>query len=213
MDSNSWRKNIVYITTGLSTGGAERMLYNLLSKINREHFSPVVISLIDRGTWGDRIEALDIPVHTIGMTVGMPPTANMIWRLIHLVRQIKPDLIQGWMYHGNLAAQFARISFSRNIPVLWNIQHSMYSLKYEKKMTRSVIQMGAKLSKFSNSVIFVSQVGKSQHEAIGYCSNNSCVIPNASDTSLFIPSIEDKLAVRSELGLPENTFLIGQFAR
>lgn len=211
--SNS-KSVVLYVTTGLGTGGAERMLYNLLSMLNQERFSPVVVSLIDNGTVGDRIEALGIPVHTIGMEAGRLPTPNVFWRLIHLVREIKPDLIQGWMYHGNLAAQLASIfSQLRNIPVLWNIQHSMYSLEYEKKTTRAVIQLGAKLSKYPISVVFVSQTGKLQHEAIGYCSNNSCVIPNTSDTSLFIPSFEAKLSVRSELGLAENTFLIGLFAR
>ena len=63
---NSCKKVLLlYVITGLSTGGAEMMLYKLLSRLNREQFAPVVVSLIDRGTFGDRIEALGIPVHTI----------------------------------------------------------------------------------------------------------------------------------------------------
>ena len=53
------------------------MLYKLLSRINRERFAPVVISLIDRGTFGDRIEALGIPVYTIGMKRGIPTPATI----------------------------------------------------------------------------------------------------------------------------------------
>jgi len=37
----------------------------------------------------DRIEALGIPVHTIGMKQGMLPTPAAIC-LIHIVRQLKP---------------------------------------------------------------------------------------------------------------------------
>lgn len=98
---------ILYAITGLSTGGAEIMLYNLLSRINRERFSPTVVSLIGHGALGDRIEALGIPVYSIGMKPGMPPTPAAMQRLIQIIQQLKPDLIQGWMYHGNLAAQFA----------------------------------------------------------------------------------------------------------
>lgn len=204
---------VVYLSTGLYTGGAERMLYNLLSKINRERFSPVVVSLMDRGTWGDRIEALGIPVHTVGMEPGMPPTPSVMWRLIKLLRKIQPDIIQGWMYHGNLAAQIACYFLSEKIPVIWNIQHSMYSLSYEKRMSRYVIRLGAMLSQFASNIVFVSKTGKVQHEAIGYSSNNSCVIPNSSDPSQFLPSTEARLAVRSELGLSQNVLLIGQIAR
>ncbi|NJM23871.1 MAG: glycosyltransferase [Richelia sp. SM1_7_0] len=204
---------IAFITTGLYTGGAERMLYNLLSKIDRQRFQPVVISLMNRGVWGTKIDALDIPIYTIGMKEGQPPTPIILSRLIRTVRQIQPDLLQGWMYHGNLAAQFAKLFCTREIPVLWNIQHSMYSLQYEKLMSRLVIKSGAKLSQSPNSIIYVSQTGKSQHEKIGYSSNNGCVIPNATDSCLFVPSQQAKQDVRSELGLAENDLLIGQFAR
>ncbi len=204
---------LAFITTGLYTGGAERMLYNLLSKIDRQRFKPVVISLMDRGSWATRIDALNIPIYTIGMKEGKAPTPQIVSRLIRTMRQIQPDLIQGWMYHGNLAAQFAKIFSSRNIPVLWNIQHSMYSLKYEKLMSRLVIQLGAKFSHSPSSIVYVSETGRYQHEKIGYWSNNGCVIPNATDSSLFAPSQQAKKDVRSELGLAEDDLLIGQFAR
>ncbi|NJL11334.1 MAG: glycosyltransferase [Calothrix sp. SM1_7_51] len=123
---------VLHIITGLATGGAERMLYNALSKTNRLKYEPIVVSLMDGGTFGESIEALGIQVHTIGMKPGMPPTLKIMWRLIKIVRQTKPNIIQGWMYHGNLAAQFASIFSSPKVPTLWNIQHSMYSLNYEK---------------------------------------------------------------------------------
>lgn len=204
---------ILYITTGLYTGGAERMLYNLLTKINQQRFEPVVVSLINRGTWGDHIEKLGIPIYTLGMKQGSLPTPAIILRLHRIIHQIQPDLIQGWMYHGNLAALLAESLASRNIPVIWNIQHSMYSLKYEKQMTQYIIRLGAQLSKKPRSIVFVSQIGKKQHEAIGFYSKNGCVIPNASDNSLFVPSTEAKYSVRTELGLSEDSFLIGKFAR
>ncbi len=203
---------IIYAITGLSTGGAEIMLYNLLSRMNRDRFSPVVLSLMDRGTLGDRIAALGIPVYTIGMKQGMP-TPVAIWRLIHIVRQVKPDLIQGWMYHGNLAAQLASVFFSQKIPVFWDIQCSIYSLDFEKKLTVAVIKLCGLLSKFPNKLVFVSRISKVQHEALGYCSENSCVIPNGSNTSLFVPSVEARATVRTELGLPEKSFLIGLICR
>src|SRR5215212_1156847 len=96
--SNSGRIKILHIINDLSIGGAEMMLYKLLSGINRERFDPVVISLIDRGKLRDSIEALGIPVYTTSMKPGLP-TPSSILHLVRLTRQIKPDLIQGWMYH------------------------------------------------------------------------------------------------------------------
>lgn len=203
---------ILYIITGLSTGGAERMLYNLLSKIDRKRFSPVVISLIDRGTWGDRIEALGIPVHTIGMQAGVP-TLKAMWQLVLLVRQLKPNSIQGWMYHGNLAALLASFFCFRKTFVFWSIHHSISSLQSEKSLTIEIIKFGAYLSRLTTKVAFVSQASKLQHEKLGYSRQNSCVIPNGFDTSLFVPSPEAKLSVRKELGIAETATLIGLIGR
>ncbi len=208
------RKNVVilYVITGLSTGGAEMMLYKLLSNIDRNRFTPVVVSLIDRGTFGDRIEDLGIPVYTIGMKRGMPTPAAIV-RLIRTVRQLKPDLIQGWMYHGNLAAQLARVFLSPKNPVLWSIHYSIDSLASEKLMSAAIIKLGAMTSKYVNQIAFSSQTSQLKNETLGYCHENSCVIYDGFDTSLFKPSAEARLAVRGELGLPETAFLIGLICR
>ncbi len=203
---------ILYVITDLHIGGAEKMLYSLLSKMNKQRFALGVISLMDSGTLGDRLEALGIPVYSLGMIRGIP-SLSATWKLIHLVDDFKPDIIQGWMYHGNLAAQLVKFFNMHKTYVLWSIHHSINSLKYEKKMTQFIIRFGAFLSQFSNQIVFVSRNSKSQHNALQYCSERSCVIPNGFDTSLFKPSVEARSNLRKELGLPENTFLIGSFGR
>ncbi|MDZ8110073.1 MAG: glycosyltransferase [Nostoc sp. DedQUE12a] len=203
---------IIYIITGLSTGGAEVMLYKLISRINRQRFTPVVVSLMDSGTWGDRIVNLGIPVYTIGMKPGTLKLIN-IWRMIHIVRQLKPDLIQGWMYHGNLAAQFVRLFIFRQVPVFWNIRHSLHSLELEKPRTTIIIKLCARFSHLPKKIIYNSHNSSKQHEKIGYCLEKTCVIPNGFEIEKFKPSTEARLSVRSELNTPENALLIGLIGR
>ena len=203
---------IVYIITDLSIGGAQMMLYQLLSKMSRERFTPVVVSLMDHGTVGDRIQALGIPVYAIGMNTGTP-ALSAIQRLIRLVRQLNPDIVQGWMYHANLAAQVAGRFCEQKMSIVWCIQCSIYSLAFEKKLTAAIIRLCAYLSKLDTNVVHVSKISKIQHEALGYSKSNSCVIPNGVDTLLFAPSIEARVTVRAELGLPEQACLIGLMAR
>ncbi|MBF2017204.1 MAG: glycosyltransferase [Rivularia sp. T60_A2020_040] len=203
---------ILHLITDLDMGGAEKMLYNLLSKTNRQRFKPIVLSLIDRGIWGDQISALDIPVHTLAME-SSKPTLAAIWRLFHLVHQLQPDLIQGWMYHGNLAAQLTKISHLKSVPIIWNIRHSIYSLNYEKPSTAAIIKLLASLSNFSTKIIYNSNISASQHKDLGYKESKTQVIPNGFDTQIFMPSIKSRMEVRKELGLAENTFLIGRISR
>ncbi|MBE9168003.1 glycosyltransferase [Pleurocapsales cyanobacterium LEGE 06147] len=188
-------------------------LFNLLSRMKGDRFEPVVVSLMNTDTMiGRRIQKLGIPIYSLGMKAGMLPTPVTVWRLVNIVRKIQPDLIHGWMYHGILAAEVTKI-FSTNQFTIWEIQTTIYSLQHEKKMSAVIIKLCALLSKLPARIIFVSQISKLQHEALGYYSKNNCLLPNGFDTSLFKPSVKSKLDVRKELGLPEESLLIGLFCR
>lgn len=203
---------ILHIINDLSIGGAEMMLYRLLSQKSRDRFDPVVLSLMAQGSLRQRIEELGIPVYTAGVKPGMATPAS-IWRLLRLVRKVKPDLIQGWMYHANLASQIAGMCASRKTPVLWSIHCSLHSLTFEKRMTTAVVRLCAPLSRLPSSIVFVSRTSQAQHKAKGYRTRNSLVIPNGIDTSLFAPSKEARASVRSELGVARDALLIGVIGR
>src|SRR5207302_7828332 len=111
---------VLHIISDLSIGGAEMMLYKLLTETDRERFEPIVISLIDRGALRERIESLGIAVYTTRIKPAWPSLRGL-WRLVRLMRRLKPELVVGWMYHSCLAAQVARIFLPERTPVVWSI--------------------------------------------------------------------------------------------
>lgn len=203
---------VCHFITGLSTGGAEMMLCKLLSVTDRTRFDPIVVSLMDCGTLGERIEALGVPVYTVGMAPGRP-TPAALWRLIRLARRLQPDLIQGWMYHGNLAALVAGSFVPGRVPALWNIRHTPYDLKAEKRMTAALIRLGARLSSRPAKIIYNARISAHQHESLGYAADRRRVIPNGFDCGRFKPSETARLNLRRLLGLEDETLLIGLIAR
>lgn len=188
------------------------MLYKLLAETNRERFEPIVISLIDRGSLRERIEALGIAVHTTGMKPGLPSPLGLL-RLVKLMRRLKPDLMLGWMYHSCLAAQLAGIFLPHRPLVLWSIHSSISTDGSEKKLTAAVIRVCALLSRLANQVVFVSRASQKQHKTLRYQLDNSCVIPNGINVTEFVPSEQARAAVRAELGLAEDALLIGLTGR
>ncbi len=184
------------------------MLYKLLSRVDRERFEPVVISLMDQGMLGARIEALNVSTYAIGMKHGLPTLATVL-RLVRLVRRLEPNVIQGWMPHGNLAATLAGAFATKPAPVLWNVRQSIYSLKYEKPATAAIISLCAWLSGSPAKILYNSWTGAAQHEALGYRSEKRLVIPNGFDTELFAPSAEARGSIRAELGVAKDTVLVG----
>jgi glycosyltransferase involved in cell wall biosynthesis len=203
---------LLYVISDLSIGGAEMMLYKLLAKTDLVRFEPVVISLIDRGALRERIEGLGVAVHTLKMKPGLPSPLGL-WRLIRLMRRLKPDLVLGWMYHSCLAAQLASFFLPRRPRVVWSIHYSISSLASEKRLTAAVIRVCAYLSKLANHLIFVSQASQTQHKSLGFSIDRSSVIPNGINVAEFVPSGAARSSVKAELGLAESDVLIGFMGR
>lgn len=196
--------------TGLATGGAEMMLLKLCSRLDRHLFAPSVISLSDKGEVGPFIEALGIPVYTLGMHPSRPSLSGWL-RLRKLFSTLRPDLVQGWMYHGNLAASLV----ARNrVPVVWGIRQSLYGLDNERVLTRWVIKLGASMShRYPRAIVYNSCTSAQQHETFGFGTSRSRNIPNGFDTEDFYPDEYARISVRNELGLDENVVLIGLIGR
>lgn len=203
---------ILHVITGLSTGGAERALNNLLFGGLAERFDTAVLSLSDFGTLGGGITQLGVPVHALDMR-GVVPTPRVLERLRRIVRGFAPDIIQGWMYHGNLAASVgAGFSCSRS-GVVWNVRQSLYSLKAEKLLTRQVIRANRVCSRRVAGVVYNSHLSRAQHAQFGFDSRHSRVIPNGFDLNQLRPDRVAGQQVRAALGLAADALVIGHVAR
>lgn len=203
---------ILHAITGVSMGGAEMMLYRLLARGDRTRFSPAVLSLLRPGPIGERIRALDVPLLTLGMRQERP-LSPAILRLVRVARSVRPTLIQGWMYHGNLAASLGALLSGRRPPVIWNVRHSIHDLKRETRLTRGIIRAGAALSSSPRAIIYNSRLGAAQHEKMGYDPAKTVVIPNGFDCQLFRPRPAMRQRLCQEAGIDEAAAIIGMIAR
>lgn len=207
----SGRVSILFVTTGLQTGGAERMLVKLLKFIDRTRFDPYVISLIDKGTMGAQIEAHGIPVSALHINT-IPGLVCAPWRLAALIRRGQFSLIQGWMYHGNLSAWAGRLLAGSRAMLSFGIRHTLYDLMGEHRNTRWVIRANAFVSRFTSSCLFNSQVSVERHRLFGFKSPVMQVIPNGFEIDTFAPDPAGAQSLRTQLGLGDS-LVVGLVAR
>ena len=203
---------VMHVITGLGTGGAEMMLSKLVCAGDSLRFEPVVVSLTDEGTLGQIIRGYGAPIYTIGMQRGGVSVVKLV-QLARLIKKLKPDLIQGWMYHANIAAFCARAIVGLRTPLLWNIRHTPHDLGTEKRLTAVLIRLGALLSSMPARVIYNSHVSLKRHEELGFRSGNSLVIPNGFDMASFCHSSAKRDHARIMLDIPVNAQVIGHVAR
>jgi glycosyltransferase involved in cell wall biosynthesis len=203
---------IVHIISGLDVGGAEMMLFKLLSAWNGPADLIEVVSLTNKGPIAARIEALGISVIALNMPRGRPSLRGLI-KLSFLLRKSSPDIVHCWMYHGNLIGGLAAL-MSRRKAVLWGIRTSTLSSKGNRRSTILTAKAGAWTSGIlSQKIVCCSRVALDVHATLGYCREKMMVIPNGFDLTRFKPDAMARNSVREELEVPLDAVLIGLIAR
>lgn len=188
------------------------MLLKLLERLDRDRFSPMVISLTGNGEIGARIKALGIPTYVLGIRPAFP-NILLFFQLIKLIHQFKPDIVHTWMYHADLLGGLAARIASNQL-VVWSIRQSNLSKDGNKCTTLTVLQFCALLSRWLPShILSCSERARDVHAAIGYAAHKMSVIPNGFDLHRFAPDSSARIAVRQELDLDVQTPLIGLIGR
>ena len=200
----------LHVINGLDTGGAETNLVQLAGSLLARGLSQHVVSLGGRGTFADDLEKRGIPVSALGIrsAYGGP---RGIWQLVRLVGLLRPRVIQGWLYHGDLMAALAHklAPGRRQRRLFWNLRASnMDMARYGR-----TIRLCAMASAWPDIVVANSQAGAAFHIALGYRPRRLEVIRNGVDSNRFAPNAAARRQVREELGIDANAVVAIHVAR
>lgn len=201
-------RKVMHIITGLGAGGAQQVLFRLIGA-TRNDFAHVLVSLVDASSDRPVVDAAG--VHCLGVR-SVAGALRAIGMIRELARRVQPDIIQGWMYHGNLFASISRLMIPR-VPVVWNIRHSPEGKAHQTFATRLVAMSNAWLSRTPRAVIYNSARSLALHAARGVCSRDALVIENGFDTAYFTKNDELRKQWRASQGIPEQAVVFGHAAR
>jgi|TARA_R100000501_G_C2629562_1_gene124294 glycosyltransferase involved in cell wall biosynthesis len=204
------KEKVLHVITGLNNGGAEGALCRLCT--NSQLYQHVVVSLIDGGVHEARLKEAGVLVYCLGFNrAWMLPWVAI--KLFVIVCRERPSLMQTWMYHADFVGGIvARFAFMRRI--FWGIRHSSFEKGGSSKSTVILAKVCASMSSFLPSgIICCANSAARLHESIGYDGNKMSVIHNGYDLNLLNFSSSGRSIVRREIGIPDESFLIGMVAR
>jgi glycosyltransferase involved in cell wall biosynthesis len=202
---------VLHTITGLNVGGAEIMLARFIGKVDRDRYKSTVLSLLPPGLISARVAQTNSKIITIDMTER--PRARDAIRLAQSVSRTAPDLLHGWMHHGNVAAMLGSMVGLNFPPVIWSVHHSIVNLANEKALTRRMLQLCAFLSARTFAISYCSRVAAEDHERLGFDPRRRVVIPNGIDCSEFRPAKDAGARLRKLLGIPAKRLIVGHVAR
>ena len=203
------RATVVHVITGLDVAGSELVLAQLVSGARRHRH--VVVSLGSEGQIGARLRDKGIPVHALGLRFSNPLPGFL--RLLKILRAERARIVQGWLAHGNFAAALAQRLLGPDVRLLWTIRQSLSDLALEKRTTRAIIRLNARLSRRPTRIIYNSHLSACQHEAIGYAPERRLVVANGFDLERFRPSDPRRETMRRTLGFSNEEVVVGLIGR
>lgn len=207
---------VLHVITGLATGGAETMLVKILSALTGTEVSSMVVALGAKGPMVEHVEALEVPLVSLGSMRsfgGLPSAPRAAFRLARIMRAFQPDAVQCWMYHANLLGGLAARMAGRP-PVIWGLRQSDLDPKRTKATTRLIANLGARLSRrLPTRILACAHTVRRVHKEMGYDTAQMVVVPNGFDGDVFRPDSAARARVRCELGIGEDDLVIGLPAR
>ena len=98
-------KPIAFCITDLDPGGAERALVQLVLRLDRSRWNPVVFCLSKPGTLVADLEQAGIPVECLG--AGSIGNVSVLPRLVRRLRRVRPAILQTFLFHANIIGRIA----------------------------------------------------------------------------------------------------------
>lgn len=204
-------KRIVHVIIGLNVGGAELMLQRLvLNSSKKEYFEHFVISLTDLGIIGPKLQEQGVNVYSLGMA-SISTLPLTLLKLRKLLKKLRPDVVQTWMYHADLLGGITARSLGIE-NVVWNVRNT--TINERGTLATSIAKFCAKLSyTIPKKIVYVSKSALKSHQEFGYNNSISVVIFNGYDTDKFNYSLEARQQYRRDFQISDNDIVVGSVGR
>ncbi len=199
-------QRILYLITDLHIGGTEKILYELVTRIDRTKFNSLVCGLKSCGYYAEKIENKGIPVIVFNVANGISLLKNFqaIFNLYKIMRKEKIDLVHTFLFRANFIGRIAARLVGVPI-VISSIRVMEEEKKYHLFLERITSFLSDKFIVNSEALKnFVSEKMKITPEKIE-------IVYNGIDF-MNLPKI-NSIIKKNELGYNKNEILIGTVGR
>lgn len=202
---------IIHIITGLNIGGAEKMLERLLL-YNLDIDNITIISLSDIGKIGINLEKKGFKIYCLDVKKNITSLILAVIKMIRLIRNIKPNLIQTWLYHANLLGSIASL-FSTRAPVIWNLRGCDIP-QGALSQTFMIVKLLSLLSYLlPYKIICCGNSVKEAHITMGYSQKKMVIIENGYNFQHLKRNEDLRKKTRKDLHILDHEIIIGSVGR
>ncbi|MCO5168446.1 MAG: glycosyltransferase [Planctomycetes bacterium] len=202
------RRRVLLLTTELRPAGAERVIYELATRLDPARHQVVVASLRspggDDGDVARALVARGVPV--VPLRLGGKLDVGGAWRLARLVHRLRPHVLHAHLFHANLAARLlGRLAGARRVVSTVHV--------VERRPLPARFLLERLTARLDDRTACVSQaVARFALARLGAAPGRLVVVRNGIDLAPFaaLPARDE---ARAALGLPSDGLLVGAVGR
>lgn len=186
-------KQIAFCITELDPGGAERALVQLVRRLDRSRWAPVVYCLAGSAPLAAELRKRGVPVNCLGG--GGAGSLLVLPRLASRLRRQRPVLLQTFLYHANIVGRIAaRIA---------GVPRVVAGIRVAEKRSRFRLWLDRATDRLVDRHVCVSEaVARFSIEQGKLPTDKVVVIPNGVDADLFRTASPADL---TEFGIPPDS--------
>lgn len=202
---------VVLLAQTMDTGGMQRQLLELARALPTMGVDVQVVLFYGRGELLEELIAIGVPVHVIGKS-SRYDLLRFSYRLRKCLSALVPDVVYAWQ---PVPSIFASLLHRRRGPVavVWGVRQSAVKMAGYSAALRWSFRLSILVAARADAIIYNSQSGRRDHEAVGYPSAGGVVVPNGIDADRWQPCRDAGRAWRTTWGVGPNDKLIGVPAR
>ncbi len=176
---------IAFCITELDPGGAERALVRIVTGLDRERWSPHVYCLANRGPMADDLNVAGVPLTCLDVHSGWD--VGVIGRLTQALREFHPEILQTFMFHGNLVGRLA--AWRAGVPIV------VAGVRVVEPDARWRMRLDRWTNRLVNHTVCVSRSVADTYRELGYRDDQLTVVPNGVDFDRFARAVPADLTI------------------
>jgi len=193
---------ILYVITSTTLGGAEKALFEVVTRLDRKRFTPcAVISLKPEGVYAQKLRGHGIAVESLDMPyLPLPFTAE---KLAALIDKYKPDIVHAFMYRAMQFTRAAKKKAKTNFRLITS-PHLNFAVR-----AKGLLLVDSLRRDLDDLVLCESEnTAKAMREMLGYPAEKIKIARVGINTAPWNFSPEERAAQRVALGLKETDFMV-----
>jgi glycosyltransferase involved in cell wall biosynthesis len=200
---------VLHIIPTLQQGGAERLLVDLCDHASSDIEHVIITIMSETFFRPTRARVISLGVARRRGLTGIAGVIAAIPRLRRIVADERPDVVQGWLYYGNVLSLVTPRTWR-----IWTIHNTALApesghlqLFLSNRLCALACPRGV------DRILYCAETARALHEAMGYSADRGVVIPNGVDAARFRIDAGQRLAVRAALRIGTDEAVLAVFAR